>query len=268
MRVPVLTYHAMNVGGRDYGDNDHVALAQDLRLLKRLGRRIVPLAEVVDAFLAQRLDRLAGAVAITFDDGSWFDWHDIEHPSHGPQRGLAGILRDHRQASGAAVHATSFVIVSPRARETLDRTCMVGRGWWTDDWWDAALAEGLLDLQSHSWDHNHATLDARTDGRARGNFTAIDDRASADDALRQAGAWLRARWPGRRFDLLAWPYGESSAWVRGHYLPDPDAGHGLRAAFGTAPEPVHAGSDRWNLPRYVCGHHWRSPEELARRLCG
>ena len=48
MRIPILTYHSNNVGGNDYDNNDHVALAADLRTIRRLGLRIVPLAQVVD----------------------------------------------------------------------------------------------------------------------------------------------------------------------------------------------------------------------------
>ena len=48
MRVPVLTYHSNNVGGNDYANNDHVALAADLRRIRALGLRIVPLSLVVD----------------------------------------------------------------------------------------------------------------------------------------------------------------------------------------------------------------------------
>src|SRR5688572_29200633 len=84
MRVPVLTYHSNNIHGNDYAHNDHVALEHDLATIARLGYRIVPLAKVVEALDDPQLD-LDDAVAITFDDGSWFDWHDLEHPSCGPQ---------------------------------------------------------------------------------------------------------------------------------------------------------------------------------------
>ena len=108
MRVPVLAYHSNNVSGNDYADNDHVALATDLRLLARLGLRVVPLATVVDVLLGDApASAVEGAVALSFDDGSWFDWHDIDHPTWGPQRGFAGILRDFAAESGAPVHATT-----------------------------------------------------------------------------------------------------------------------------------------------------------------
>ena len=50
------------------------------------------------------------------------------------------------------------------------------------------------------------------------------------------------------------------------YLPNRTAEHRLRAAFGTDPRPVGFDSDRWNLPRFVCGAHWRSPDALVRLL--
>ena len=43
---------------------------------------------------------------------------------------------------------------------------------------------------------------------------------------------------------------------------------GLWAAFGTQGQPVTADSELWNLPRYVCGWHWKSPEELEALLAG
>ncbi len=139
MRVPVLTYHAMNIAGNDYANNDHVALVEDLRAIQRHGLRVVPLALVVDALLGDAPESsVANSVALSFDDGSWFDWHDIEHPTFGMQRGFAGILRDFSTSTHAPVHATSFVIVSPQARTALDRTCMIGRGWWGDEMVDAS----------------------------------------------------------------------------------------------------------------------------------
>jgi len=56
MRVPVLAYHSNNVGGNDYADNDHVALAADLAQIHARGLCIVPLARVVDVLLGQAPD--------------------------------------------------------------------------------------------------------------------------------------------------------------------------------------------------------------------
>lgn len=268
MRVPVLTYHSNNISGNDYASNDHVALAEDLRLIHRKGLRIVPLARVVEVLLGEIPEsEVADAVAVSFDDGSWFDWHDLEHPSCGPQRGFAGILRDFVAETAAPAHATSFLIVSPEARSTLDRTCLAGRGWWGDDWWGAAQREGLFAIESHSWDHNHHTLPvtAQRDQR-KGTFHAIDSYADADAEIRQSVDWLDAFLAPHRASLFAYPYGESNDYLVREYLPRFTHEHRLRAAFDTEPGPVHAASERWRLPRYVCGQHWASPEDLVRVL--
>ena len=268
MRVPVLAYHSNNISGNDYASNDHVALAEDLRRLHRAGRRIVPLAQVVDVLLGTTAESsVDNAVALSFDDGSCFDWHDIDHPTWGPQRGFAGILRDFATQTRAGVHATSFVIVSPQARAVLDRTCLAGRGWWVDDWWPEAQREGLVAIESHSWDHNHATLPQAQprDGRS-GTFRTIDSHVAADAQIRQASDWLDAHCAPHRTRLFAYPYGESNDYLMREYLPHCESEHRLHAAFDTTPQPVDAGSNRWLLPRHVCGQHWKDPAELERLL--
>jgi peptidoglycan/xylan/chitin deacetylase (PgdA/CDA1 family) len=268
MRVPILTYHSNNVGGSGYANNDHVALASDLRRIHALGLRIVPLSLVVDAFLGiapeAAVDR---AVAISFDDGSWFDWHDLDHPTCGRQRSFANVLRDFAAETGAVAHATSFVIVSPGARAILDRTCLIGRGWWSDDWWPLAESEGLIAIESHSWDHNHHTLPVTAQhAQIKGTFRSIDTFEDADAEIRQANDWLDAHVRTPRAGLFAYPYGETNHYLVQDYLPNCIAEHRLRAAFGTEPAPVERRSDRWNLPRIVCGHHWQSTEGLAALL--
>jgi Polysaccharide deacetylase len=268
MRVPVLTYHSNNVGGNDYADNDHVALAADLGRIHDLGFRVVPLARVVDALLGEAPESTVdGAVAIAFDDGSWFDWHDIDHPTCGPQRAFAGILRDFAARTGAAIHATSFVIVSPDARAILDRTCLAGRGWWGDDWWRQAEREGLIAIESHSWDHNHDTLPetARRE-QEKGTFRSIGTYADADAEIRQANDWLDAHCREPREGLFAYPYGETNDYLVREYFPGHVGVHRVRAAFATEPRPIESSSDRWNLPRYVCGRDWKSADELAALL--
>lgn len=268
MRVPILTYHSNNINGGDYASNDHVALAADLRLIHRRGLRIAPLSRVVDVLLGEAPESaVSDAVALSFDDGSWFDWHDIEHPTCGPQRAFAGILRDFGAECGAIPHATSFVIVSPDARALLDQSCLIGRGWWTDDWWREAQRDGVLGIESHSWDHNHHTLPltAQRD-RRKGTFHSIDSYADADAEIRKASDWLDAHLAPHRASLFAYPYGESNDYLVRDYLPRYRAEHRLRAAFGTEPRPLESNSKRWLLPRYVCGQHWDSPAQLERVL--
>jgi hypothetical protein len=268
MRVPVLTYHSNNISGNAYASNDHVALAADLRLIRRRGLRIVPLARVVDVLLGEAPpSEVENAVALSFDDGSWFDWHDLDHPTCGAQRGFAGILRDFAAETGAFVHATSFVIASPQARTILDRTCLVGRGWWRDDWWPVAQREGLITIESHSWDHNHHTLPITVQREQhKGTFRTIDTHADADAEIRRAGDWLDALLAPHRASLFAYPYGESNDYLVEEYLPRFGDEHRLRAAFATQPAPVEATSNRWLLPRYVCGPDWRSTQDLQRIL--
>lgn len=267
MRIPVLTYHAMNISGAGYAENDHVALAADLGLFARLGVTVLPLSRVVDALDDPALALPERAVALSCDDGSWFDWYDLEHPVVGPVVSFANLLRQARTRHGgtlASATMSSFVIVSPDARTVLDRTCMIGRDWWGDDWWAAACAEGVVTIENHSWDHNHATLD-HTAQRAgiRGTFKAIETDAEAEIEFGAAQQYLHARCAPYRAGLFAYPYGESNDFLVDDYLPREHRRLGLRAAFGTAPVPVERGSNRWDLPRYVCGHHWRSSEGLA-----
>ena len=270
VRVPVLTYHSMNILGNTYASNDHVALREDLCVIDAHGSRIVPLAQVVAVLEGRSGADLTGCVALTFDDGAWFDWYDLEHPTCGPQRSFANILRDFRATRPAAqpyLHATSFVIASPRARDELDRTCMVGRGWWTDQWWPKGSAEGLIAIESHSWDHNHATLavTAQRD-QHKGTFRSIDSYADADAQIRQASDYIDRICVPHRTSLFAYPYGETNEYLREEYLPRFRDEHRMQAAFATGAEPLTRTSDRWALPRYVCGHDWKTPGELLKLL--
>lgn len=257
MRIPILTYHSNNILGDSYALNDHVALAADLALLKRHGLRVVPLHDAVRAL--DEDGELQRCVAITFDDGSWFDWHDMPHPSFGMQPGFRRILRE------AGACGTAFVIASPEAREELDRTCLIGRGWWDDAWWPTATREGVIAIENHSWDHNHSLLATTVLGdRPRGVFSGIDQPAAAWAEIEQAADFIDAHCAPHRTTLFAYPYGEYSDFLVDDYFPRQQSR--VRAAFTTDPEPMSRGCNRWRIGRYVCGHHWKSSEELAALL--
>lgn len=271
MRATILTYHALNIAGNDYGDNDHVAFAADLELVHRLGWRIVPLSRIVDGLLGRCDHDLSNVVALTCDDGSDLDYFDVDHPAHGRQRSLFNALIDFRRRHGVEaqpdLHLTNFVIASPEARDVLDRRCLAGLGWMRDVWWRAALASRLMAIENHSWDHNHAELPETVQrDQVKGTFRSIDTHADADAEIRRASDWLDARCPSRATSLFAYPYGETNDYLTEEYFPRHAAEHRLRAACGTQPAPVDAGSPLWDLPRYVCGHHWASPGELERIL--
>src|SRR6185437_11759995 len=166
VNVPVLTYHSLTVQGSDYRDNDHVAFASDLRTITSLGYRVVSLDRVVrwhgDAILGLEPPDAGGTVAVSFDDGTDFDYHDLPHPTCCVQRSMLNLMRDFVAEAGPdaqpGLHGTSFVIASGEARSTLDRTCIIGKNWMRDSWWGAAVATGLLGIGNHSWTHNHPSL--------------------------------------------------------------------------------------------------------------
>lgn len=267
MRVPVLTYHGVNIAGNDYAGNDHVAFAADLRLIDEIGLRIVPLQHVVDTLLGYARHDLSRCVALTCDDGPDFDWRDLEHPQHGLQRSFAHCMDDFVAERGAGrqpnLHLTAFVIASAQAREHLDRTCLAGRGWMSDDWWRPALASGRFAIENHSYDHNHAGVELPgIDGMARGSFHPVDNAVRAAAEVAEATRLIDARIAPHRTRLFCYPFGHVPDYLRTDYLPNHIAEHGMLAAMGDGARPVTAASDRWNLPRYICGWHWKSPGEL------
>ena len=261
----------MFMSGNDARTNDHHALAADLEVIDAMGFQVRPLAALVSDWLREpRALEGAKAVALTCDDGSAFDFHDIEHPQWGPQRSLLNILRDFRAAKPGrqpGLHITSFVVVSPQDREELDRLCMLGRGWWGDDWWRAAVDSGLMGIASHSWDHNHEALaNPRFPEIARGVFTTIATKEAADYQVAQASRFLWERAPNPSARLFAYPYGPHSDYLVNEYFPRHAAELAIDACFGDGARPWGEGDDRWNLPRFVHGRDWHDPEDLARLL--
>ncbi len=265
MPAIILTYHSINIHGNDYENNDHVALATDLQLLTALGWTITPLSVIADAVINKRLDEANKWVAITFDDGSWFDWYDLDHPTHGQQKSMAKILREFALTdpgrSQPSVEATSFVIVSPEARTILDVTCMVGRGWWSDEWWLPAQKEGVIRIQNHSWDHNHTSLDS-TPIPEKGKFSVVSTYEEADAEIRQASEYVDSICGEGTSTIFAYPYGETSDYLLHQYFPDNIPEHRIVAAVTTDAQYITNDSNRWAIPRFVCGWHWKSTDDL------
>ena len=267
MRVPVLTYHAVNISGNAYADNDHVAFAEDLGTIDRIGLRVVPLQWVVEQRLGLAQRDLDGCVALSCDDGSDFDFRDLEFKQHGLQRSFFNILRDFIAEHGATaqpdLHLTSFVIASPEARAHIDRGALVGRGWMSEDWWREAEASGLMAIENHSWDHNHPSIPSPgAAGMPRGSFLDVDNAVRAEAELAAAARYLGERLAPRRPGLFCYPFSQVPAYLHDDYLPRRGGDLGLLAAFGDGAEPVTMTSDVWNLPRYICGWHWREPDRL------
>lgn len=271
MRIPILTYHSMHMSGNSVEDNDHKSLAADLEVIDAAGFRIRPLHELVTKWLEEPSqledERL---VALTCDDGPDFDYRDLEHPVHGMQRSMLNILLDFRQSKPGAqpgLFLTSFVIVSPSARHELDRSCMIGKGWWNDTWWQAAIDTGVMGIASHSWDHNHDALASELfPDVERGTFTTIGTEILADYQIRQASDFLWRRAPNPSARIFAYPYGPHSDYLVNEYLPRNSAALHLDAAVAHLPEPWTQTSNRWEIPRYVHPRDWRDPDGLMRLL--
>jgi peptidoglycan/xylan/chitin deacetylase (PgdA/CDA1 family) len=266
MGIPVLTYHGVNVIDNSYQGNDHLALAADLLTIRELGFRVVPLNRVVDWHAGKLKDEdVSQTVAITFDDGSWFDFYDLEHPTCGLQRSMFNIIKDFNALDGTAhpAHATSFVIASPDARASLDKSCLVGKGWWGDEWWLEASRSGVMDVECHSWDHVHPNLGhvAQQD-QAKGDFARVASYPDCTAQFAGASDYITSVLAGKRPALFAYPYGQASDYAVERYLPEHTPRHGFRAAFTTEPKPVTRLDNAWTLPRFVFGQDWRSPEGL------
>jgi peptidoglycan/xylan/chitin deacetylase (PgdA/CDA1 family) len=271
MRIPVLTYQPMYIHGNEYATNHLKALASDVRQLTDAGYRVVALRTLVDAWLDGRSGELEGRiVALASDDGVDFDYRDLPHPTAGLQRSALNVLRDFAAENPGrqpGLHITSFVIASPKARTALDAACMLGKGWWSDDWWPEAVRSGLVHIASHSWDHNHGALpDSFSLGVPRGTFFPIASPALADHEIRKAAEYLRGRADNPGTALLAYPYGEANAYLVEEYLPARAAELGLRAAFTARAGFWEPQSERWEIPRFICGRDWDSPEGLRALL--
>lgn len=254
----------------NYAENDHMALASDLETIYQSGFRVIPLSRVVDWHQGLLNDaQVARTVAITLDDGSWFDFYDLDHPTCGMQRSMINILRDFqkRRQSEEPVHATSFVISSPEARSSLDKSCMIGKDWWGDQWWQEASLSGFMDIESHSWDHVHTELaEIAQRDQIKGDFSRIDSFEDSEVQFTRAGEYIASVLEGKRPSLFAYPYGQASDYAVDDYLPNFQMNHRYRAAFTTEAKAVSRSDNRWLLPRFVFGHDWKDPQGLAEIL--
>jgi peptidoglycan/xylan/chitin deacetylase (PgdA/CDA1 family) len=274
LKALVLAYHSHNIGGAGYGDNDHVAFASDLATLTEAGARIVPVTRIAEGLAAGRIDGNGETlVGLTFDDGPVFDFEDFVHPRFGPQKSFVNAMLDFRRANGAAqpyLAATSFVIASPAARLAMERAEECGytfiEGWLADDWWQRAEASGMLAIGNHSWDHVHPVPESiATGSQERGDFARVDNYRDADREIRAASDFINSV-TGGRCETFAFPFGHTNEYLVRDYLPKHRGEHGLVAAFGTGGRGVRADDSVWDIPRAVCGHHWKSPAELRELL--
>src|SRR4051812_24739233 len=172
MRIPILAYQPTRIDGNEYPNNDLKALAADLKQVTDAGFEVRPLRSIVDAWLDNRGHELDGRiVGLMTSSGADFDYVDLPHPTAGTQRSVFNVLRDFRAAhprKQKSLNVTSFVVASPEARSILDTACLLGKGWWSDNWWRDAVHSGLMHIGNHSWDYNHDKLPPSSLRAARG----------------------------------------------------------------------------------------------------
>ena len=270
LNAVILTYHSQNISGNDTSNNDHKALAADLQALNHAGCRFVSVRSMINSMFG---DSAPGKgtdkpmVCLTFDDGCDFEVRTLEFGTFGVQPGFLSIMEDFIQQHGKeaqpGLHATSFVIASPEARQVIDQGSLFGQGHMSDDWWRTAASHPLLDIGNHGWDHNHPDL--KEELYPRGGFTAIETMEHCRQQVIQAGDFIcniTGQWP----EIFAYPFGESSDYIRDEFFPNHSKEHQSLAALGTRAGFVTTQSNRWDLPRFVCGRDWKSPAALLAAL--
>ena len=262
----VLTFHSHNIAGNDYATNDHVALDATLSHLERAGVPVLRLLDVARRLRAGQLDRLPGRFAcITFDDGTDYDWRDLAHPEHGAQKSMHSVLREHSHRLLGLVwrrraHATSFVIASSRARAEISAAALGDASLMSDSWWRRAQRSGLMDIGTHGWNHVHpAASEMQAQPELIERFDRVDTPAEAALQVDRAFDAIHGTAGGDGGRVFAYPYGQVSEYLATQHLP---AQKNFVAAVGVEPKPLHAGSDPWRIPRYVCGPDWKDEAGL------
>lgn len=252
----VLCYHSYRREADSYNKNDFIALGEDLDNIKELG---IPVSSALN--IAQALqghipwENVAGSIAITFDDGAILDYCDFITSSGKEYPALYQHLTRHNAP------ATSFVIASPNARHILETKSLNGEAMLSEHWWSPATA-GLIDVGNHSWDHNHTDLPWPHPMHVKkGSFFEIKTEESADWEVSLAQTYIKNS-SGREPKLFAYPYGDVSEYLRDEYFPARAEKIGLLGAFSTGGQLVTPTTCRWEIPRFVCGNHWKHPSGL------
>lgn len=268
MRGAIFCYHSQNCGGPESTGSDHNSLAENLELVAQFGLPIVSLQEVALSLRQPSSSRLPSPfVAFSCDDGTKLDWADYQHPVFGDQRSFANIMRDHceRHSISSKGTITSFVIASPEARHLIDEGCYEGLQLSTEDWWLEAATEGLMLIENHSWDHAHQMVGMKLiSPDCPGEFRTVNNEILAEAQILQAHNYINSvcKDAGHSSTLFAYPYGHTNPFLTNEFLPEQGEKAGIVGAFCTAGEFVSEDTDRFSIPRLVCGQHWRFPDEF------
>lgn len=267
--IRVLTYHSQSNQGDHYTTNDHEAFREDLRVLSKEGFRVITALALVDHLLAARLHALPSkTIIITMDDGPIYDVVDDPSGLPGERRSMLRIAREHRRnlfgipLTRSSVRTTSFVIACEKARKDIEDG---GPSYLDGNWWVEAQRTGYVDIGTHSWNHVHPLVEevrAQTPNLCEA-FHLIDNDQEAERQIVQAARKIRSVTHSPAASLFAYPYGQRGAFLTEDFLPRQKE---IMAAFTTDGLPVVLDTKRWEIPRYVCNYHWKSPDDLARLL--
>jgi len=256
--VPILTYHSQNITGNTYSSNDRQALAADIQAISQAGLQVISLAHFVDWLSGNLPAAFArNSVVLTADDAPIFDYEEVEYRDFGCQTPIRSILRN------SNAHITLFAIASTQAREEIGEDALGNGSFMTNRWWREADQSSWAAIENHGWDHSHPAVSEPVGGA--GTFFGVSDYESCDQQVTKAAGSIAAV-TGRRPDLFAYPYGESSDYLRNAYLPENKNEHGMRAAFSTTPKHASRDSNRWDIPRFICGRDWNSPAGFEKIL--
>ncbi len=283
MKGIVLSYHSHNVFGGGYENNDHVAFSRDLELITAAGGEIISLMSLVAKLRRYQAGERSENdekifVALTFDDGPVFDYKDFTHPVYGYQRSFYNEMMkfraEHDNNVQPGLSATSFVIASPAARQAMARSPECGYtflddDWLGDNWWESASKTGMISIGNHSLDHVHPVVPSvALSSEIRGSFHEVATYADANAQIRDASDLISKKINGLSVPLFAFPYGHYNDYLIKEYLPNHINEHGVVAAFSADGRYISGQDSLWCLPRFICGLHWKSPEDLIGILKG
>lgn len=256
MAKVVLAYHMWRIESWDRTGADLLSLRADLDVITRSGIPVVSLDDLLSS-------RCSAGVAITFDDGTRMDAEPITHSRWGDIPSALSVLSEFAE-SPPRWKAASFVIGSPEARAAiaLPLAADYGPDLLHDRWWRRAAMSGLLTIENHSWDHNHELVSKTLQrNNERGTFANVDHFDECHLEIALASEYIAER-VGSRPRFFAYPYGESSTYMRETFLPAHGAGLGIEAALATDPRVIAGDQNRWCIPRFVAGRDWTTDDGL------
>lgn len=204
---------------------------------------------------------------LTFDDCPHWDYHQYSDNIVGDVKSFHQIIKESGLFKAHKVSAMSFAIVSESVRTELDRTCIASRGDWSSNWWESAIDEGFIQIGNHSLDHLHPTLNTvYQSNNIKGDFHQIKTYDDANTQIRVSNEELLKLTNNKSSPYFAYPYGHVSDYLKSDYFPYYQHEHQLKAAFSTAGIPATKDSNIWDIPRMVCGEHWKSTDELIEKI--